>query len=93
MYLETDSITILKDVRPVTYINGIKCVNCYYYKESPCNLCKNLNYSITLMNWIEFMSEVSHVFLNEKLTKIPDNYDEFCELYDIYHDLPDLYYE
>ena len=42
------------------------------------------------MDWNEFISQVCPYFLKEKVTKVPTNYDEFCELYETYHDLPPL---
>ena len=90
------SINIQNSIRQVSYVNGEKCVNCYYEDEFPCNLCilknNNTHNIITIMDWDEFITNVSHTFLKNKLTKVPKNYDEYCELYEDYHDLPALIY-
>ena len=99
MTLERQSINIQNTIRKVSYINGKKCVKCYYYDEFPCNICtlfdSNIGYNISHrhMDWNEFIINMSPTFLIKKLTKVPTNYDEYCELYDIYHDLPELVYQ
>ena len=94
MSLDNESINneLINSIRKVNYINGKKCVNCYYTDECPCNLCIYLSHNITIMDWNEFITNISHTFLKDKLTKVPNNYDEYCELYEDYHDLPPLIY-
>ena len=74
MTLEKQSINIQNTIRKVSYINGKKCVKCYYYDEFPCNICtlfdSNIGYNISHshMDWNEFITNMSPTFLIEKLT-------------------------
>ena len=82
-------------VRPViVYNDGDKCCNCYEY-EFPCP-----NHTITplpgeehgTMTYSEYIRTSDTTLIINELGKIPNSYQEYCELNELLHnyDLPDL---
>lgn len=74
------------------YPGGKGCMECYAYNIHPCNKCKNIGYELkeSVMSWKEFFDNFDKSWILNKCTQMPDSYEQFCELYEQFHDLPEL---
>lgn len=70
---------------------GINCTNCYITNKAPCDDCSTLDYETKHndISWEEFKTLVEKHKIIRVCTKIPESYNEYCDLYDMYHDISD----
>lgn len=90
MYLSKDG------VRTVSHLPGGEyCVECYLVSKNSynkCESCKKLNYELKTaeMTYDKFCQQAGEEMLKRLFTKVPETYQEFCDLYEVYEDLPEL---
>jgi hypothetical protein len=89
-HANTDAFSI----RTVSHLpGGFNCARCYLLNKVPCDECESLGYETkrAMMTWDEFRDTVDdQALLDVCGNQMPSTYQQFCELYDMYHDLPDL---
>lgn len=71
-------------IRTVSHLpGGVDCTNCYLTNKVPCDECLELDYETksNVMTWDDFKNSVDlEVITNVCGDKIPDTYQDFCEL-------------
>ena len=83
-------------VRTVSHLPGGEyCVECYLVSKdsyNKCESCKKLNYELKTadMSYGKFCQQAGEEMLQKLFSKIPETYQEFCDLYEVYEDLPEL---
>lgn len=81
-------------IRTVSHLpGGVNCTNCYLTNKVPCDDCQSLGYETkrSMMSWNEFKDTVDpDVITNVCDYNMPGSYGEFCEMYEMFHDLPDI---
>lgn len=79
--------------RTVCHLPGsVSCVDCYLTSPKPCENCSKIDYELKtdVMPYEYFAKSVGEKWLEKKCSKVPESYEEFCELYEMFHDMPDL---
>lgn len=83
--------TNLSGVRVVGhYPDNISCTNCYVHGFPCLNCHREDEIKTSTMDWPEFIEMCNHDVMIDMLSKLPESYQEFCELYELYHDIPEL---
>lgn len=81
-------------IRTVSHLpGGIECTNCYLTNKVPCDDCLSLGYETkrNMMSWDDIKNTVDpDVITSVCGNTMPASYIEFCELYEMYHDMPAL---
>ncbi len=73
-------------LRKVAIHDDVLCCNCYEYGFP----CQETDPEIGIMSYAEYVKTSDTTLLISDLGKIPESYQEYCELNELYSDMPDL---
>ena len=101
----TDYINNPLGLRPVCVDDGTSCCNCYEYSfpcpnhleelpESPIQTtCIDTPIETRFMSYKEYIDDSFVDLLVDELGKIPESYQEYCELKELYREMPNLEFQ